>query len=139
MSKIHEEVSAGGVLIRINDGTKEALLIKVRHYGYELPKGHPEGSETLEEAAARELCEETSLNIKPIIVGELGNLDYTFTYKNKKIHKIVYYYIFKTEINPTFGKKPKEVKELKWININDLAHIKFVNEKLRPIVNKALN
>lgn len=139
MNEIQEEVSAGGVLIRVNEGIKEALIIKVRHYGYELPKGHPEGDETLEEAASRELCEETSLKTKPFVIGFLGNLDYTFTYKNKKIHKLVYYYIFNTDQEPSFGKKPKEVKELKWINKTDLINIKFVNEKLRPIVSKALN
>ncbi|MFN8575997.1 MAG: NUDIX domain-containing protein [Candidatus Sericytochromatia bacterium] len=138
MKEIQEEVSAGGVLIRINNGIKEALVIKVRHYGYEVPKGHPEGIETLEEAATRELCEETSLRNTPIIGISLGDLDYTFTYDNKLIHKKVYYYSFTTKNEPIFGVKPLEVKELRWINQDDLINLSLVNEKLRDIIKKSL-
>jgi 8-oxo-dGTP pyrophosphatase MutT (NUDIX family) len=139
MKEIQEEVSAGGVLVRLNNGVKEALLIKVRYYGYELPKGHPEGNETLEEGAARELCEETSLITKPLVGKSLGDLDYTFTYAENTIHKKVYYYLFTTDEEPIFGKKPKDVKELKWINQKDLLKISLVNEKLRRIIDNAFS
>lgn len=136
--EIHEEVSAGGVLVRREKGIKKALLIKIRSYGYEIPKGHPENDETFEEAAKRELCEETSLLSEPVIGIYLGQLDYTFTYDNKTIHKTVYYYSFSIKEEPIFGKRHFCVKEMKWINKADLSRISLVNEKLRAIINKAL-
>ena len=139
MIEIQEEVSAGGVLIRRHKGIKQALLIKVKYYGYELPKGHPEGDETLEEAAARELCEETSLLSKPIVGFSLGELDYTFSFNDKVIHKTVYYYVFTLNEKPRFAKKPPEVKELKWISKGELNKIPLVNEKLRPIIARAFS
>ena len=139
MDEINEEVSAGGVLIRRNKGIKEALLIKVRYYGYEIPKGHPENDETLEIAAARELCEETGLLVKPIVGKFLGDLDYTFTYHDKKIHKEVYYFLFTCKERLKFGKRPEGVKERRWVNKDHLKTIPLVNEKLREIIYKALS
>ena len=136
--EIHEEISAGGVLVRREKGIKQALLIKIRSYGYEIPKGHPENDETFEQAAKRELCEETSLLTEPVIGIYLGQLDYTFTYDNKTIHKTVYYYSFSIKEEPIFGKRHFCVKEIKWINKADLSRISLVYEKLRPIINKAL-
>jgi 8-oxo-dGTP pyrophosphatase MutT (NUDIX family) len=136
MEKVNE-ISAGGVLIRDNQGVKEALLIKVRYYGYELPKGHIEPGESPVEAGSRELCEETSLISSPKFLAELGELEYTFTHKDKIIHKNVYYFLFTTSETPNFGKKPREVKEIKWIQQSELEKIPLVNEQLRPIINKA--
>lgn len=139
MKEIQEEVSAGGVLIRLNKGVEQALLIKVRYYGYELPKGHPENDETLEIAAARELCEETGLLSPPILGISLGDLDYTFTYDNKTIHKRVHYYTFTTDEKPKFRNKPQGVKEIRWITKEEVSKISLVNEKLRPIIDKAFS
>lgn len=139
IKEIQEEVSAGGVLIRHDRGIKQALLIKVRHYGYELPKGHIEGIETLEQAAERELHEETSLLTKTILGTSLGKLDYTFSFNSKVIHKTVHYYAFTLKEKPAFGEKPSEVKELKWVNKGELSKISLVNEKLRAIISKAFS
>lgn len=54
--------SVGGIIVRSNNGQPEILLI--RHLDYDdwfLPKGHVEAGETLEQAALREIKEETNL------------------------------------------------------------------------------
>ncbi|MBC7473247.1 MAG: NUDIX domain-containing protein [Candidatus Sericytochromatia bacterium] len=139
MKEIQEEVSAGGVLMRKSKGIREALVIKVRYYGYELPKGHLEGDENFEQAAGRELCEETTLLIEPVVGKALGDIDYTFTHQDKRIHKIVHYYVFTTKEDPIFGKKPDEVKERRWIKKDEVSKLPLVNEKLRKIISKAFD
>jgi 8-oxo-dGTP pyrophosphatase MutT (NUDIX family) len=140
MKNTKDEVSAGGVLVRNNNGNPEALLIKVRHYGYELPKGHIETGESFIQAAGRELCEETSLITKPEMINDLGDLEYNFRFSGDKIHKRVYYFLFITPDNkPLFGQKPKEVKEIVWITKGDLEEIPLVNEELREIIRKAFS
>jgi 8-oxo-dGTP pyrophosphatase MutT (NUDIX family) len=54
--------SAGGVVFRDIDGKPHVLLIIFDNgTGLSFPKGHPEGKESLEETALREVEEETGL------------------------------------------------------------------------------
>ncbi len=59
--RIKYEVSAGGLLLRRRDSTYDALLIGrgVPPRVWTLPKGHVEARETTEQAALREVREET--------------------------------------------------------------------------------
>ena len=60
-----EERSAGGVVVDVDGGTARIAIIARRNRAgrveWCLPKGHMEGEETLEEAAAREVAEETGI------------------------------------------------------------------------------
>lgn len=64
--------SAGGMVIKNEDGKKKILLIKFADgTGLGFPKGHVHNGENFEEAAAREVKEETGLrNIS--IIRKLG-------------------------------------------------------------------
>lgn len=55
------EVSAGAVLYKIKDREIQYLVQKMTLGHCSIPKGHLENNETLEEAAKREISEETSL------------------------------------------------------------------------------
>ena len=58
--RIKYEVSAGGLVLRWNGGSLEALLIgRGESRVWSLPKGHVEARETHEQAALREVREET--------------------------------------------------------------------------------
>jgi 8-oxo-dGTP pyrophosphatase MutT (NUDIX family) len=60
--------SAGGVVFRKIDGNPHVLLIIFDNgSGLSFPKGHPEGKESLEETALREVEEETGLSGLKII------------------------------------------------------------------------
>jgi ADP-ribose pyrophosphatase YjhB (NUDIX family) len=133
------EVSAGAVLVRGASPSVELLVVKIRSAGYELPKGHLEWDETPEEAAARELREETGL-VSEAKVGEpLGTLEYSFEKDGVKVQKRVLYYLFAVvaEATPTFGSKPSRTKELRWIKEGEVGDLPLVNEELRPILLKA--
>lgn len=62
-------VSAGGVVVRNINNKTEICLIKfyLDKSKYTFPKGHPEGNESLEETALREVKEEVGLNDLRII------------------------------------------------------------------------
>lgn len=60
-------ITAGCAVI---DGDGNILLIKTKK-GWELPKGHVKSGESLEEAATREVKEETGINCE--VVSQLGS------------------------------------------------------------------
>ena len=87
---MRREFSAGGVVIK---DKKEVLLIKNPSNVWTFPKGHIEKGETKEQAALREVKEET--NIDAEIVDYLGEISYFFTWGGVKIYKTVYFFLMK--------------------------------------------
>lgn len=64
------EVSAGAVVFRQTEkGVREFLLLRYPHGHWDFAKGHVEARETLEEAAEREIQEETRLERLRLILG----------------------------------------------------------------------
>ncbi len=89
------ERSAGGVLVRFREGRWHALVIRDPYGRWALPKGHLEDGESLREAAAREVEEETGL--KPDVVGpRVGTVDWTFRHGKKTIHKYCTFFLMRS-------------------------------------------
>ena len=130
-----EERSAGAVVVRLRDGTREALLIRCRRVGYEFPKGHIEAGETAERAALRELAEETALESEVDIARQLGEIAYALRGGGSKR---VVFFLCTTNGDPIFGPRPKGTRELRWVASADIAGLPLVAESLRPILERAL-
>ena len=58
---------------------------------WSLPKGHVELGETTEQAAVREVAEETGISGR--ITARLGSVEYTFTADGRRIHKRVHHFL----------------------------------------------
>ena len=58
---------------------------------WSLPKGHVEEGETAEDAAVREVEEETG--IRGRVIAPLGTIDYWFVAEDRRIHKTVHHYL----------------------------------------------
>ena len=58
---------------------------------WSLPKGHLEAGETAEDAAVREVEEETG--IRGRVLAALGTIDYWFVADERRIHKTVHHYL----------------------------------------------
>ncbi|WP_022872709.1 NUDIX hydrolase [Nesterenkonia alba] len=129
-----EEVSAGGVVIRpAARGFDVAIIARYNRGGrleWCLPKGHPEGSETYQEAAVREVAEETGIDGS--ILTSLGSIEYWFTVPTHRVHKTVHHFLMEavggeltTENDPDH-----EAVDVAWVNLEELERrLSFPNER----------
>jgi 8-oxo-dGTP diphosphatase len=129
------EFSAGGVLYRIVDSHLEILVIEPKNGVFALPKGLIEKEEKPEEAAVREVREETGC------LGEiedfLGKVEYWYVLEGIRIHKFVYYYLMKY-VSGDPSQHDSEVLSVRWVPAEEvLSLLKFKNE--REIIGKALS
>lgn len=129
-----EEVSAGGVVVDTADHLQRVAIIARLNRGgrleWCLPKGHPENSESNEEAAIREIEEETG--IAGHVLAPLGSIDYWFTVSGHRVHKTVHHFLLEaTGGELTIENDPDhEAVDVAWVAIADLAkRLSFPNER----------
>ncbi len=126
------EKSCGAIVYRKHHGNTEILLIKHINSGHwSFPKGHVEENETEVETAAREIKEETGIDV--IIDPTFRE---TVSYSPKKdTQKVVVYFIAKAK-NFDFVPQEEEIADIKWVEIGHALTI-LTYENDRSIVNKA--
>ncbi len=130
-----EETSAGGFVLAA-DGSPRIAVIGRRNRGGRIdwcvPKGHLEGSETIEQAARREVEEETGL--KTEIIESLGSIHYEFSTPTSIIAKTVHHFLMKqTGGELTIENDPdREAVDIRWVNI-DLLHAELTHENERRL------
>lgn len=128
-----DEVSAGGLVIDLS-GTKGLLIGRYDHKDstgkrvlWSLPKGHIEAGETPEQAAIREVAEETGINSS--ITRSLGVIDFWFMAGGKRIHKTVHHFIF-IEVDGVLAPQESEVDEVAWFPLEEIVHrLAYPDEK----------
>lgn len=87
-------MSAGGVVCRQGPGGLEVVICGRDSDGvWGLPKGTPDPGESLEEAAVREVSEETGLEVE--IRQKVGVIEYWFVRDGVRYHKWVHYYLMR--------------------------------------------
>ena len=115
------ESSAGGVVVREREGTVELAVIQPRGRDvWALPKGHVDAGETPEQAAAREVLEETGLRVQ--LEAPLGEIRYVYQFRGAKIFKQVHFFLFRYlegEIDRIDPKMRLEVSQARWIPLAD--------------------
>jgi 8-oxo-dGTP diphosphatase len=124
--------AAGGVLLRDGpDGTEVAVIHRPKYEDWSLPKGKLDGDEDFEQAALREVREETGMG------AELGPELSPVGYRDRKGRtKLVRYWLMR----PTEGEfEPgNEVDELRWLTPED-AQRRLSYEHDAALVREALN
>ena len=79
-------------MLRGTGDRREVAFVQPRRGVNALPKGHPDPGETLEQAATREVREETGLVADP--VRKLGDVRYWYTLAGERVLKTVTFFEF---------------------------------------------
>jgi 8-oxo-dGTP pyrophosphatase MutT (NUDIX family) len=139
------EFSAGGVVIRNLRGRPHVAVVRVgggggagreephfavvrvREPALPLPKGHPEKGESSQDAALREVREETGLEATP--VEKLGDIKYWYARDGDRVMKIVSFFLFRYR-SGRLEDHDHEVEEALWIPLEEASErLAYKSEK----------
>jgi 8-oxo-dGTP pyrophosphatase MutT (NUDIX family) len=119
---INRESSAGGVVVR---GDQVAVIVPVKRDAtgnrvLGLPKGHADGDETPEEAATREVREETGIVAE--LVDELGEVRYHYQRGTRRVAKLVRFFLFRYR-SGDLSDHDHEIEEARWMPLHEAVHV----------------
>jgi 8-oxo-dGTP pyrophosphatase MutT (NUDIX family) len=124
---MRREFSAGGVLVRRLRGRWMIAVIRPagRPHGlWALPKGQIDGGESGEQAALREIAEETGVRGRSL--GKLGDVRYWFNWEGERVSKVVSFFLVRYETGK-LGEIPAafrhEVEEVRWLPLDDAPNV----------------
>ena len=114
---MRDEHSSGGAVISFRDGTAYVALIATRgKTRWGLPKGAAAEGETSEQAALREVNEETGLLAE--IVKPLDTIEYFYRASGTLIRKRVDYYLM-TFVGGELTPQLSEVDDVEWVELSE--------------------
>jgi 8-oxo-dGTP pyrophosphatase MutT (NUDIX family) len=115
-----EVLAAGGIVHRrADDGAVEVLVIhRPKYEDWTLPKGKLDKGETAEQAAVREVEEETG--IKATLGARAGSNEY---YDRHGRSKRVDYWLMEPDVVPDEFTPNDEVDEIRWLPIDGLRDL----------------
>jgi 8-oxo-dGTP pyrophosphatase MutT (NUDIX family) len=112
------EFSAGGLVIRNMRGRPHLAVVRVRGAILALPKGHPEKGESSQDAALREVREETGLDATP--VEKLGDIRYRYARDGDRVLKVVSFFLFRYR-SGRLEDHDHEAEEALWIPLEEAS------------------
>jgi len=135
---VERAFSAGGIVLRRGQRGPQLLLGRRRRERdgptWSLPKGTPDGGETPEETARREVREETGLEVS--IIDSVGDIHYRFMRDGRRIDKTVRYYLMEAT-GGDLADHDHEFEDVRWFDLAEAeAVMSFPTE--RDILARAL-
>jgi 8-oxo-dGTP pyrophosphatase MutT (NUDIX family) len=132
-----EEFSAGGVVVA-DDQVVVIVPVKRAAGGQRvlgLPKGHPDGDETAEQAARREVQEEAGVTGE--LIGDLGDVTYGYERRGRKVGKRVRFFLYRYASGDV-ADHDHEIEEARWMALEDAAReLTYAGE--REMVRRAIS
>jgi 8-oxo-dGTP pyrophosphatase MutT (NUDIX family) len=143
-SRVVAAFSAGGVVYRRaliaasgasepRDGYEVALVGRIKHDLWALPKGTPRAGETPEATALREVREETGLLTR--ITAEIGRIEYTFQRKGVRYRKEVLHFLMEA-VGGNVADHDEEYDRVEWVPLEQAVH-RLTHENEAEIVRRA--
>jgi 8-oxo-dGTP pyrophosphatase MutT (NUDIX family) len=132
-----DEFSAGGVVVL--DG-QVIVIVPVRRSArggkvLALPKGHPDGAETPEQAASREVAEETGVTAE--LIDKLGEVKYNYERGGQRVAKRVVFFLFEYR-SGDLGDHDHEIEEARWMPLEE-ARQALTDPGEREMIARALS
>jgi 8-oxo-dGTP pyrophosphatase MutT (NUDIX family) len=132
-----DEFSAGGVVV--SEGQVITIVpVKRAADGRRvrgLPKGHLDGDETPEEAARREVAEETGVDAE--LLEQLGDAEYRYDRRGRAINKVVRFFLFAYRSGDV-ADHDHEIEEARWMPLEQAAEqLTYAGE--REMVRRAMS
>jgi 8-oxo-dGTP pyrophosphatase MutT (NUDIX family) len=130
LTVVHE-TSAGGLVVQQGtEGLEAALIARRTRRGileWVLPKGHVEEGETPEQAAVREVEEETGIHGR--IIGDLGTLTYWFVADDRRVRKTVHHFLMRAE-SGVLSDHDVETELVEWLPLAEVRRrLAFADER----------
>ncbi len=117
------EFSAGGVVVNEEGGVIVIVPVKRDAHGrrvHGLPKGHPDGDETPEAAATREVGEETGVTAE--LIEPLGEVEYSYERRGRRVAKRVAFFLFEYR-SGSLDDHDHEIEEARWMTIEEALDV----------------
>jgi 8-oxo-dGTP pyrophosphatase MutT (NUDIX family) len=136
-TSISEEFSAGGVVVRDRE---VIVIVPVRRDArgnkvLALPKGHPDGDETAEQAAAREVSEEAGVTAE--LIDKLGDVRYSYERNRRRIVKRVEFFLFEYRSGDV-ADHDHEIEDARWMPLEE-AREALSYDGEREMIDRALS
>jgi 8-oxo-dGTP pyrophosphatase MutT (NUDIX family) len=113
-ARAKQETSAGGVVFRLDGDDPLYLLIRDSYQNWGFPKGHIETGERAEDAALREVREETGI-VDISVRGPIETIDWHFRFRGRLIHKICHFFLMHTAQAQTSPQRTEGITACQWV------------------------
>jgi 8-oxo-dGTP pyrophosphatase MutT (NUDIX family) len=100
-----------------------------------LPKGHPDGDETAEEAASREVSEEAGVTAE--LIDKLGDVRYSYERNHRRIAKRVEFFLFEYRSGDV-ADHDHEIEDARWMPLEE-ARDALTYDGEREMIERALS
>ncbi len=112
------------------------LLIRDPYENWGLPKGHVEGEETPEQAALREITEETGLD-ELRAECELPTIDWYFRDRGRLVHKYCHFYLVESVTGDPSPQLDEGITECVWLPADEAIRV-ITYENAREVLRAAV-
>ena len=116
-------------MYRLHEGGALFLLIKDSYQNWGFPKGHLETGERAEDAALREVREETGID-DLALRGRIETIDWYFRFRGQLIHKVCHFFLMETNQAVTNPQHAEGITACRWVAFEDArAAISYANAR----------
>ena len=129
------ETSAGGVVVRRSPDGVRYLLIRDGHRNWGFPKGHLHDGEGPEQAARREIAEETGLD-DLALHDALGRIDWRFRFRGTLIHKFCHFFLFSSDAGDPAPQGEEGISACIWLPFHE-AEARLTHDNARSVLQAA--
>ena len=134
-NRARQETSAGGIVVRREGERLLYLLIRDSYDNWGFPKGHVEDGERPEDAALREVREETGLDALRLR-GAIHTVDWYFRFRGRLVHKVCHFYLMDTDRANTAPQASEGITACRWEAYEDAEEL-IAYENARDVLRRA--